>query len=246
MKHFLLFLFVFASSVCFSAGKPFTLKEKIMSARSGDFIVTEQAKTYSLLVIRLLTGSTLTLEEITIPENKIDLSKTNWREWVKKRAPGHTSWIIYTIDLEKNKLIDCYSYSKKGWLYIEESEYFFAKLITLSLLPTPEEQKRRIGPPPLSGERDNRAIWIPQICFDGKKVKNPSFDVRYAKWPQDDSRLSGSVIDLYFNAENSLFPFPFWIEVKDGHFTFKIRTIDGGRDLISPLPLISKRTLADS
>lgn len=240
MKHLFLILFICVSSLCFSADRSYTLKEKIMNARSGDYIVTEQAKTYSLLLIRLLTGSTLTLEEISIPEDKIDLKKTTWREWVKKRAPGNTSWIIYTIDLDKNKLINSYSYSKKGWLYIDESEYFFAKLLTLPLQRTPEDQKRRIGPPPLSGEVDNRSAWFPPMFYEGKKVENAVFDTRYTKWPEDDSRLSGSIIDLYFDARNNLFPFPFWIEVKDGHFTFKIRTVDGGRDLISPLPLISR------
>src|ERR1700690_1336291 len=82
-----------------ASNKTLSLLEKFQKAQPGDYIVTEQSKTYSLLLIRSITTSSLLLEEINVPANAIDLSKTSWKEWIENKAPHHTSWLMYEIDL---------------------------------------------------------------------------------------------------------------------------------------------------
>lgn len=212
-----------------------TLKDKFQHAQPGDYIVTEQDNNISVLSIRSLSSSTLLLEEISIPSNGIDPLKTSWSQWAQSKAPGHTSWIWYEIDLENNQLIECFSFSRQSWLFFNESEHFFTKLIGLSFSKIPDKQKRRIGPPPQRGEVDHRRVWNPPLIVEGKKIDKPSFDVWEGKWPKDNSPLSQCKIELYFKSGNDTFPFPYWIEVNNGHYTYKIRVIDSGNHLISPI-----------
>jgi hypothetical protein len=214
-----------------------SLKKKFETARPGDFIVTHVSHHYSLLLVRAIDPSLLCLEEITVPEGQVDASKINWSKWVQTQAPGHTSWVLYRIDLTENKLKDSYCFSKKQWLFHEESENLFSKMISLPLLKTPLEQRRRIGPPPLAGEVDQRALWIPPLIINGKKISKAPFDVWQAKWPNDASPLSGCIVDLYFHSSPSASPFPFWIEVQSTHYSLKIRGVNSGSGLVSPMPL---------
>lgn len=59
-------------------------------------------------------------------------------------------------------------------------------------------------------------------------------------WPKDSSELSSRVIDLYFDKENSLFIFPYWIEVGDEYNIVKIQTIDSGYCHYFPFKQIPK------
>lgn len=218
-----------------SANKfPVTVKSKLLKAQPGDYIITEQSKNYSILSIRSLSNSTMVLEEISIPSAQGSALKNSWKNWVASNAPGHTSWILYEIDLENDQLIECFSISKQGWLFFNESEHFFTKLITLPLSKTPEGQKRRIGPPPAPGEMDHRHIWYPAMIFEGKKVDKPSYEVWHGIWPNDDTLLSGCKIELYFGQGKQSFPFPYWIDISNANYTYKIRVVDSGRGLLSP------------
>ncbi len=209
-----------------------TLEQRIAQAESGDFIVTAQENNYSLLFIRSITSDTLLLEEISVPAHQIDLKKIRWKDWAVRKAPGHTSWILYEIDRKTGKLIECFSYSKNGWLYLEESEQFLTKLLTLPLSFVSEKERKKIGPPPANTEEDRRAVWNPPLIIEGKKIAKPSFDVLKAHWPDDSSRLSRCLIELYFIKD---FPLPYWIDVQSPHYTFKLRTIDSGHNLISAM-----------
>ncbi|MGC1879196.1 MAG: hypothetical protein WA347_00715 [Rhabdochlamydiaceae bacterium] len=228
----LLFL-LFAISSAETAN--FTLEQKFAHANAGDFIVTAQEGNYSLLFIHSITTDKLILEEISIPEHLIDLKKIDWKKWVAGKAPGHTSWTLYEIDRNSGKLIECFSHSKNGWLYLDESEQFLTRLLTLQLHTVPEKERKKIGPPPTQNEEDRRALWNPPLIIDGHKTPKPSFDVLKTEWPDDGSRLSRCFIELYFTKEDPDFPFPYWLEVQSSHYTFKMRTIDSGHHLTSPL-----------
>jgi hypothetical protein len=222
-------IFAILVSIFFSAAvHATTLEERFAHAKEGDFIVTSQENNYSLLFIRTLTADTLILEEISVPEHHA--KKTNWKEWVTKKAPGHTSWTLYEIDRKNGKLIECFSYSKNGWLYLDETEQFLTRLLTLQLHLVPLQERKKIGPEPT--DIDRRAIWNPPLIVDGKKVSKPSFEVLKTQWPNDGSRLSLCDITMYFS-EN--FPFPYWLEVQSPHYAFKMRTIDSGHDLHSSM-----------
>lgn len=214
---------------------PRSLQQKFAQAQEGDFIVTAQEGNYSLLFIRSLTADTILLEEVSVPEKQIEAKKFDWKKWVKEKAPGHTSWILYEIDLKSGALIECFSYSKNSWLYLDSSEQFLTKLLTLPLYPVSEKERKKIGPQPTDGEMDRRSPWNPPLLIEGKKVDKPSYDVVKTKWPEDGTRLSQCAIELYFSKLQPTFPFPYWLEVQSPHYAFKMRTVDSGHGLVSPM-----------
>lgn len=207
-----------------------SIKERTPFAEPGDYIVSQQDKNFTVLLIRSFNAPKIVFEEISTPK-----AQKNWKEWVQARAPGHTSWVVYEIDLSKDQLIECYSYSHQGWLFLDESQHFLAKLISLPLQKIPLEQKKRIGPAPQNGEEDRRSVWNPPLIVEGKKIEKPQFDSFRGIWPKDDTQLSESRIDLYFRKDGSPFFFPHWIEICNGHFTLKIRVLDSGKHLTSPI-----------
>jgi hypothetical protein len=169
------------------------------------------------------------LEEVSSPS-----APPSWKEWIAKGAPGHTSWVLYTVDLKKNRLKECYSFSNKTWISLENSEDFLSRLLTLPLAKMLREERRRIGPPPLAGEVDRRSVWNPPILIEGKKNEKSSFDVFKAKWPDDGTLLALCTIELYFDATRPTFPFPYWVEIKSPHYAMPIRAIDSGVAIQSP------------
>lgn len=213
-----------------------SLKEKFSQAQPGAWIVTAQEGNCSVLSVRSMTQDTLLLEEISVPEALIDPKKTDWKKWVHEGAPGHTSWTLYEIDRKLGTLVECFSISKNGWLHLDESELLFLRLLSLPLSPIPEADRKKIGPPPGVGQDDHRAPWIPPLIVEGVKVHKPAFDVVRVRWPEDGSRLSLCAIDLYFAKDLPDYPFPFWVEVHSTHYQFKMRAIDTGRSLVSPIP----------
>lgn len=214
---------------------PPCLQEKFSESASGDFVVTAQEGHYSLLLIRSISPQRLYLEEVSVPLGHIDLKKIDWKGWVEGKAPGHTSWTLYEIDRSSGKLVECFSYSKNGWLYLDESEQFLTRLLFLPLERVPEEQRKKIGPQPLQGETDRRATWNPPLVVEGKKISKPTFEVMKAKWPEDSSRLSLCTVELYFSKEDLSLAFPYWIEIQSPHYAFKVRAIDSGHNLSSPM-----------
>jgi|CXWL01.1.fsa_nt_gi hypothetical protein len=210
----------------------FSLKDKLVKGNIGDYVVTEQGKIYTVLLIRALNENSLILEEISIPETDIDLKKISWKQWVESKAPGNTSWTAYEINLQTHELVEEYSYSRHAFLYTDDPNHFLAKLLSLNLKPTPEDKRRRIGPPPLEDETDHRKFWNPPVVMEGQQIKKPALNSWTARWPNDGTILSNCEVELYFGT----FPFPYWIDVKSPHYRASIRTIDSGNHLISPMP----------
>lgn len=215
-----------------------SLKNRLKSGQNGDYIVTVQGSLYSLLFVRFNGNSRVILEEIMVEKNQINLKKIDWKKWVENKAPGASSWLSLTLDLEKNTLAQCFSYLDKQWIFIEKSDYLLGTLLTLNLRATRENERKRIGPAPMAGEIDRRKLWKPQLFRLGKKMKQPNFEVLRASWPADKSRLAGCVLELYLDADDPAFPFPHWLEVQSPHYTFKLRAIDSGTGIISPMPLL--------
>lgn len=224
LREFLLIcLFIFPATLGFTS----SLKERFYKAAPGDYIVTLQSKNYSVLIIRSVNESQLVLEEITIPEEEsAKKGALSWKEWVKKGADGHTSWILYEMDLLSNKLKKCYSKKKMALIYPEESDYLFAKFLSLQVRRVRDEERKKIGPPPL-GDDDHRRLWNPPLIIEGKTVAKPEFEVMQAKWPSDGTQLSNCTLDFYLD-RNRPFPFPYWIEIESSHYTLKVRIVDSG------------------
>jgi hypothetical protein len=227
MKTWFLCLLALTSTVF---GKSFCFKDRLETAHPGDYIVTEANKMITVLSIRSITPSTLILEEITAPLQNLKKRPPSWPEWVKAKAPGHTSWSMVEIDLETDEILECYSFSKLSWIHLTEKESLLATLLHLPLQKIPEDKRRKIGPAPLQGEPDFRKCWNPPLTLEGKKWEKAQFEVYQTVWPKDDSELSGQEVSLYFDREKRS-PFPFWIQIQTSHATAALRAIDSGKKL---------------
>jgi hypothetical protein len=228
VKYFFLFLFfLFLNNNTLSAN--LTLKDKIKKATQGDFVVTYKNKTYTLLLVQKSNAESIILSEISIPKNKITFKKNfSWKKWIDEDAPNNISFHIYEVDLNKNKIVKCFSISQNKWIFLSDS--FFYKLLSLPLKKLSLEKRKKIGPEPLNEEMDKRTIWSPPMIIDKKKRKKAKFDVFRTKWPKDASSLSSKVIYLYFDAQSD-FPFPFWIELSTGNFDIMLKVVDSGKGL---------------
>lgn len=224
------YLIVFLLLANFAFGM--NLKDKFKEAEVGSYVVTEQNKTYTLLRVHTHTDEELILEEISIPSTQVN--NLDWKEWVLDGAPGHTSWILYAIDLDEAAITECYSFTKNIFLPTESMDAFLTTLIKLKLHYLSDEKRIQKGPTARPGEVGTSKPWGPPQYREGKKVKDPSYDVYTTVWPSDDSELSGKNIVLYFDQTQPHFPFPFWMQVREGGIKFKMRAVDSGT-LLSPI-----------
>lgn len=227
MKNWLL-CFLFSSTLIF--GAEFRLKERMEKAKAGDYIVTEANKMITLLSLRSVTPSSLIVEEISAPLQNLKKRPTSWPEWVKAKAPGHTSWSMVEIDLQNGQVIECYSFSRSSWVHLSQKESLLATLIHTPMKKIASEKRRKIGPPPMEGEMDVRKIWNPPLVYEGRKFETGQFDAYETTWPNDGTELANQQVSLYFDKEKKS-PFPYWIQVETSHATAALRTIDSGKNL---------------
>ena len=240
MRKLSFFIFAFLCvQASYSLEPPETLKGFLEKGKEGDFIVTESMKVFTLIRIRPSDGETLVLEEISASSK--NLPKEPWEEWLKKKAPGHSSWSIVEISLNDGKILECYSFSKNSLVQLSRQESLLATLLFQPLKEIPSDKQKKVGPPPAEGEADFRKPWSPPFIFEGKKVEGAKFDVRQTTWPEDGSEIGGREVTFYFDQEKKI-PLPIWIEVETSHITGKIRVIDSGKGLRSPLRRSPKRT----
>ncbi len=109
------------------------------------------------------------------------------------------------------------------------------QLLTLPFRPSRDNERKRVGPPPMPGEIDRRKLWKPQRILEGKKTKMTEYEVLRTKWPSDKTRLAGCIIEVYLDVNQPNFPFPYWMEIQSPHYTFKLNTVDSGRGIQSPM-----------
>jgi hypothetical protein len=248
--HMFFCRFILASFLLLNCLNPFwvdaslSLRENMRKANKGDFIVTAQNKNYTLLHIYDKKGDLLTLEEITVPAQRIK-PKLVWREWVQQRAPGHTSWILYNINLTNGQIQDCFSISKKCWMNISEGENFMAALLNLQFTPIPLNERRKVGPVVDHTGLDRRSIWQPKMIVDGKAIPGVNFNAWQTRWPNDGTELAGKIIDIYMPDESGKYPsyFPYWLQVKGAVGKANVRIVDAGSKLVSAAPPMPKKTL---
>lgn len=213
--------------------KTTTLKNRLESAKGGEFIVTQKDKTLTLLIYHSLpSGKRLFLEEISVPKSSISFP-VNWQEWINQYAPGHHSWTLYAIDGSTGALLSCFSPSKGEWVCTSGEASFLPKILKLPLQEVSDLKKKRIGPAPKQKSDDHRQIWTPQLVYEGKIQGKSCFNVYETFWPNDDTELSLSHITFYFDKENASFPFPYWMQIDNGRGRATVRVIDSGTKLRS-------------
>lgn len=232
MKLLIIFLFITHSLFAFS------LKEKFQDAEAGTYVVTSQNQTTTLLHLHTKNGNQLLFEEISIPSHQTQ--GIEWKKWPLRGAPGHTSWILYELDLDQNRITESYSLSRKSWVPTDEMEAFLIPLINLNLDFLSEELRMQKGPTQTPGKID-RKPWGPPQVIHGEQVKDPEYDVYTTCWPYDNTDLAGKPLVLYFNKGKTNFPFPYWIQGREGAIKFKIRAVDSGTNMISLTTTIPRR-----
>ncbi len=237
MKHPLLPLFfiLFLHLSCFGL----TLKEKLLKAKPGTYVVTKQNKIYTLITIQSIDSNELILEEISIPSHLVFFD--DWKKWVETGAKNCSSWILYMFDLKENTISECYSLSRKTHLSTDQINAFFTPLISLELEELSKEKRLKTAPTQRPGEVHCNALWGPPMIWEGKKVKNPLYQVFTGKWPQGQGNLGGKKVILYFDRVKKDFPFPYWIQAKEKSIKFKIHAIDAGKNLFSKEKNIPRR-----
>ncbi len=230
----LLFLFLFITANVFANG---TIKDRLIFAHKGDYLVTQQNNFYSLIIVRDILPSVLILEEICIPSKIFNKNKTSFKDWARNGAKGHSSWMVYEIDLEENKLLSCYSVMNQTFFPVYLEAQFFLKLLTLPLKPIPFGERKKIGTYNF-GSIDNRPIWNPSFNYEGSSITAQTSAYR-ATWPDDSSEYANKIFEMHFD-ENNLSLFPCWIQIKSTHLSLKVfKAIDMGRNLHSALTDLS-------
>lgn len=224
--------------LCFSPLSALTLKEKFSSAEEGDFALLKIRSHATLLMLRAKNDQEILLEEIALPASTIGKNR-NWQEWLDSFAPEHTSWTLFTLHLNPTFSLDAYSYDSRGYLMQSEEEQLLPTLLDLPLQPTPKNKRRKIGSAPLGDEEDHRPFWSPPCTYQGKQQKT-SVTPYLTRWPDDQSLIAGSELELYFASIPELF-FPIWIEFHTPHYNAQIQLLDAGHGLTSPQPLPLKR-----
>lgn len=238
MKYLLVFLFSLTLIYFSPIEARFILKERIQHSEPGDYVVTSFKEHYSLLIIRHISEKQAVIEEITIPSHQLNVSKLSWKDWVSKKAPGHSNWLIFYLDLEQSQLLRCEDAKTHLPVQLDPSDYLLSRLLALSFMPIEQTQRKKIGPPPLAGETDHRKIWNPPLFFEGKKIKDPQFEVWETRWPKDESALSGCLLELYFDQKNGV-GFPYWIEFKTTALQLHLQVVDSGKGMNSPISVLS-------
>lgn len=231
---FFLSVLLFSGSVYATTdAETFFLKDRILSAEEGDFVVYKESKNFSILRVHSVKEDRLVIEEINVPDGLIK-KDFSYRKWVESGAPGSTSWTLYEISKEDLRLLSAYSYSQRSWLHTSGINAFFTRLLALSFKTVPQNERKKIGPSPLPGESDNRAIWNPSVIHDGKVINDKNVLVWRGIWPKDSSILSQSIIEIYLSKESI---FPCWVEIKSGHYSVKIMAVDCGKSMGSPVKI---------
>ncbi len=228
MRFFITVLTLSISLFFVSNLSAISLKDNIAKAKPGDYIVTARNKNYTLLLVTANTNNRLYFEEITVPLAKIPKNMQSWKEWVRSNAPGHTGWVRYEINLATGQMGGLYSYTQESWYEMEGADAWLSTLLNLSFNPIPEKERKKVGSAAM--------VWNPKMIFEGQEIAAVPFDAWRAKWPKDNTELSGKLIEIYLPADSQTYPayFPYWLQISGMIGKASLRIVDSGKELLSP------------
>lgn len=232
-----LILFTFSCFGIIAQENEMILKDNLKRAQLGDFIVTAQNKTYTMLLVREKNDKELTFEEITVPASRKPQGMS-WREWIHKGASGHTGWIMYQVSLESGLVTNVFSFNKNEWVSIPKTQNILSTLLNLRLKLVSLQDRKKIGLRPFNGSKESRALWQPRMVVDGQTIQGVSFEAWRTRWPKDGSELAGKNIEVYVPLENDKYPsyFPYWLQISGMVGKAQIRIVDSGTTLFTKVP----------
>lgn len=218
-----IFFLIFFSIFC-TGYADLLLKDNLDNACPGDFIVTYQNKTYTVMLIRGKGPGSLTIEEISVPSHL----KMAWKEWIVKGAPGNSCWVRYQVDTATGYLKNYYSITQGQWMDTSKANQFLTTLLNLRFAHVPPQERKKVA---RGGGSDLRNLWQPPMIVEGKTVPKVIFEAWKTHWPRDGSELGGKEIMVYLPAESEKYPtyFPYWLQVSGLVEKAKIRIVDSGR-----------------
>lgn len=236
MRYFfgLLLCCCFLLSFSLQAGtEKLQLKENLKQATPGDYLVTAQGKNYTVLLIRSKQAETISIEEITVPSARVHGSPFAWRKWIEGGAKGHISRLLYHINLQLGTVQQTFSYARNEWVSLPQSQNFLTTLLNLNFELIPENERKKVGPPPASDSRDRRALWQPSLVVEGNTLTSVPFNGWKATWPKDGGEISGKLIEVFLPKDSSKYPayFPYWLQVSGMVGKAKVRIVDSGSHL---------------
>lgn len=207
------------------------LKQNLRQAKQGDYIVTAQGKTYTLLHVFAKTEEALTIEEISVPISRYTLPNGAWKDWIAQGAPNYTSWVMYSIDLSTGQIKKFYSFSQSGWHELSSIDNFLSTLLNLELVLIPDQERKKVG-------RSSKEIWQPNLVFEGRKIPGVEFQAWMTRWPNDGTELACKSIEIYVPLESAKYPsyFPYWLQISGMVGKAKVRIVDSGTQMTSPKP----------
>lgn len=218
-----------------------TLKQRMIEADPGSYIVAGSSKIVTLLRFHAMTETAFLFEEITAPKERLfaeGSSTAALRKWIEGGAPGHTSRVLYTIDREHDKVVDCYSLTRNIHLSCDAFATLLPSLLRLRLIPVPLSERIRTGATVRPGKISGANLWTPPMIREGRRVDDPHYDVRAVVWPKDGSEFAGKKVTLYLDGEDLRFPFPYLVVVGSSPLRARLRAVDSGKGLLFPnLPL---------
>ncbi|ADI37905.1 putative uncharacterized protein [Waddlia chondrophila 2032/99] len=230
----LLFLFVQLDAATF-------LKDRLQSSRDGDYIVTRIDNTYTVLLIKERSEHQISIEEISIPVQRLHDKRfpwAGWKHWVENGANGHTSWLLYTIHVDSGMMREYFSYTSEQWHSMSDVNNFLSTLLNLRFVKIPRENMKRVGvvPPSEKYGQDSRRIWTPKLVYEGETIYGAEFEAWRTRWPRDCSELSGKTITVYLPEDEKKYPtyFPYWLEIQGMLGKAKISIVDSGHRMRSP------------
>ena len=236
---------LFLCVVFFAHGDDLYLRNNLFKAKVGDYIVTSANRTNTVLVITGKSDYAIQIQEVCVPEERFPPGMSSWRQWLEQKAPGHTSWIVYDVSPQDGRLLESFSYTKNGWLESGATDNFLGTLLNLRLQPLETKQRRRVGRSSLDA-KDSRGFWQPRLVVEGHTVPNASFNAWRTRWPNDGTELASKNIELYLPSDEGTYPayFPYWLQVSGVAGKARMRIIDSGMGLRSPMPPMPMRPLA--
>jgi hypothetical protein len=209
------------------------LRSNLPLAQVGDYIVTNQNKTYTVLLIDSIQQNEIAIEEITVPINRFN-SNYSWKDWIAQDGPGNTAWVRYVINTQTGEMKEFFSYTKNGYYQLPESDNFISTLLNIRLKKVPITERKKVGPRPPPSAPDRRPYWQPKLVFEGQVIPNVPFDSWRAFWPKDGSELSGKIIEIYLPQNMGEYPayFPYWLQVSGIVGKAKVHIIDSGKNAV--------------
>lgn len=198
-------------------GQNYVLKESLQKAETGDYMVYETARFYTILYVTSKQDALITLEEISVAVDCINTLQGckepfDFVSFVKKGALNASAWMTYHCDLAKGSVLKTFSHTRKSE---QAPSPLLATLINLPCTKPTTRKMTKKGTP-----------WNPPLHFQGKAYHEVTEEWT-GTWPQDGSPLAGAHLSL-FTAKPPLLPLPYWIELQKDQRRVLLRSVASG------------------